>query len=78
MNPEHFYIEADQQTSGFIIKIINAKNNSVFKTHGFSGTIVNPPVLSGDIVTFSYKSSVTTYLAILNIKTGQKREKVLQ
>lgn len=78
MNPEHFYIEADQQTSGFVIKIVDAKNNSVKKTYGFSGTIVNPPVLSGDIVTFSYKSSVTTYLVILNIKTGQKREKILQ
>ncbi len=78
MIPDQFYIEADQQTSGFVVKVINAKNNSVVKMHTFPGQIVNPPVLSGDIATFSYKASVVKYLVILNIKTNNKREKIIQ
>lgn len=78
MVPEQFYILADQQTSGFVVKVLNARDNSVAKMHTFPGTIINPPVLSGDTVTFSYKAAVTKYLVILNIKNNQKREKIIQ
>lgn len=78
MVPEQFYILSDQQTSGFVVKVINAKDNSVVKMHTFPGTIINPPVLSGDTATFSYKAAVTKYLVILNIKTNAKREKIIQ
>lgn len=73
MVPEQFYILADQQPSSFVVKIINARNNSVVKMHTFPGTITSPPVLSGDIATFMYKAGVAKYLVILNIKTNARR-----
>jgi len=78
MIPDQFYIEAEQQTSGFVVKVRNAKDNSVIKMHTFPGQIVSHPVLSGDIVTLTYKASVVKYLVILNIKTNVKREKIIQ
>ena len=78
MVPEQFYILADQQTSGFVVKILNARDNSVVKMHTFPGTITSPPVLSGDIATFIYKAGVAKYLVILNIKTNDRRLKIIQ
>ena len=78
MVPEQFYILADQQTSGFVVKILNARDNSVVKMHTFPGTITSPPVLSGDIATFIYKAGVAKYLVILNIKTNDRRLKTIQ
>ena len=77
MIPDQFYVQADQQTSGFVVKIVSARDNSVTKMHGFPGTIVNPPVLSGDILTLTYKAATIKYLVILNIKTNTKSEKII-
>jgi hypothetical protein len=78
MIPKQFYVQADQQTSNFVVKVINARDNSVVKMYTFPGKIVSHPVLSGDIVNLTYKSVTKKYLVLINLKTKQKREKIIQ
>jgi len=77
MKTPDFYLDTREQSSGFTINIVDSKTHSVKKMHNYSGKIINPPVLTGETITFSYKSGVTKFLVIINTKNNSIRKKTI-